>query len=75
MWGCLAAFGKRARVIRSFLNYEASMIAFILFIFATSADVQSSSNVAMVFSLSRHGARNVLKKNAFLDDSDSFGGD
>ena len=32
------------------------------------------AEVAMIFSLQRHGARNLLQKNAYLNDSDSFGG-
>ena len=32
------------------------------------------SEIAMVFSIQRHGARNLLQKNAYLNDSDAFGG-
>ena len=45
----------------------------VLFIIVYVA-VAVRSEVAMVFSVQRHGARNVLPKNAFLSDSDAFGG-
>jgi lysosomal acid phosphatase len=47
---------------------------FLILLIAGLSVVTAQSSVAMVFSLSRHGARNVLPKNLFLSDNNSFGG-
>ena len=33
-----------------------------------------NAEIAMVFSINRHGARNLLQKNAYLNDSAALGG-
>lgn len=51
------------------MRHACALLAAVLLLFRTA-----SAEVAMVLSVQRHGARNVLVKSPYLVETDAFGG-